>query len=292
MNPAKVERSRVRHLVDLPNIGPAGAADLRLIHIRDPGQLAGKCPYAMYETLCEKTGRRHDPCVIDVFISITRFMAGDAPRPWWEFTEERRQALKSLETPIEFETQRLRLRQWRPSDRAPFAALNADPRVMACFPSTLDQAASDAMADRCAALIARRGWGFWATEEKTGGQFIGFVGLHVPSPALPFSPCVEIGWRLAFPWWGKGLAAEAARKILRIGFERLDIPEIVAFTAAGNLRSRALMARLGMQEAESFEHPGLPLGNLLRSHCLYRLPRAARERLLPESYIHGHRYSP
>lgn len=116
-----------------------------------------------------------------------------------------------MKTPIAFETQRLRLRQRRPSDRAAFAALDGDPRVMACFPSTLDRAASDAMADRCAALIARRGWGFWAAEEKAGGQFIGFVGLHVPSSELPFSPCVEIGWRLAFPWWGKGLATEAAR---------------------------------------------------------------------------------
>lgn len=189
---------------------------------------------------------------------------------------------------IEFETERLVLRQWRPSDRAPFATLNADPRVMACFPSTLDRAASDAMADHCAALITERGWGFWAAEEKSGGQFIGFVGLHVPSPDLPFSPCVEIGWRLAFPWWGKGLAAEAARAALRIGFEHLDIPEIVAFTAPGNLRSRALMACLGMQEAESFEHPDLPLGNPLRPHCLYRLSREAWQRLLPESHTHGH----
>lgn len=278
MNPAKVDRSRVRRLTDLPNIGPAGAADLRLIGIHEPGQLAGKCPYAMYETLGEKTGQRHDPCVIDVFISITRFMAGEEPRPWWEFTEERRRLLKSLESPIEFETERLRLRQWRPADRVPFAALNADRRVMACFPSPLDRAASDAMADRCTALLARRGWGFWAAEEKRGGQFIGFVGLHVPSPELPFSPCVEIGWRLAFPWWGQGLAAEAAREALGISFERLNIPEIVAFTTVGNLRSRALMARLGMQEADTFEHPNLTLGSPLRTHCLYRLPRAAWRR--------------
>lgn len=93
MNPSKVERSRVRHLTDLPNIGRAGADDLRLIGIEAPEQLAGRCPFAMYEALCEKTGRRHDPCVIDVFISVTRFMNGEAPRPWWEFTEERKRSL-------------------------------------------------------------------------------------------------------------------------------------------------------------------------------------------------------
>ena len=99
---------------------------------------------------------------------------------------------------IEFETDRLRLRQWLATDREPFAALNADPRVMEFFPATLDRATSDAMADYCEALIAKRGWGFWAAEVKGSGQFIGFVGLHTPSSELPCSPCVEIGWRLAF----------------------------------------------------------------------------------------------
>lgn len=93
MNPCKVERSRVRRLTDLPNIGRAGADDLRLIGIEAPEQLAGQCPFAMYEALCEKTGRRHDPCVIDVFISVTRFLNGEVPRPWWEFTEERKRSL-------------------------------------------------------------------------------------------------------------------------------------------------------------------------------------------------------
>lgn len=90
MNPGKVQRENVRRLTDLPNIGPAGAADLRLLGIEEPGQLVGRCPFEMYETLCEKTGARHDPCVIDVFLSITRFMNGDAPRPWWEYTPERK----------------------------------------------------------------------------------------------------------------------------------------------------------------------------------------------------------
>ena len=175
---------------------------------------------------------------------------------------------------IEFETDRLRLRQWQVADREPFAELNADPRVMEFFPATLDRPSSDAMADRCESLIAERGWGFWAAEVKASSQFIGFVGLHIPDPQLPFSPCVEIGWRLAFECWGKGLASEAARGALRAGFERLNLPEIVSFTAVGNLRSRAVMERLGMREAaNTFDHPHIPVGSPLRLHCLYRLSR-------------------
>ncbi|MFD2111891.1 GNAT family N-acetyltransferase [Thiorhodococcus fuscus] len=175
---------------------------------------------------------------------------------------------------IELETERLRLRQWRAEDREPFAALNADPEVMAFFPSTLDRCASDAIADRCEALIARRGWGFWALEAKEGGRFIGFVGLHAPELELPFSPCVEIGWRLAHAYWGRGLATEAARAALRVGFERIGLAEIVSFTAVINARSRGVMQRLGMQPSSAtFEHPAVPLGSPLREHVLYRLSR-------------------
>lgn len=94
MNPAKVVRSEVKQLTDLPNIGKASAADLRLLGIETPVQLLGKNPYDMYQTLCDKTGQKHDPCMLDVFISITRFMAGDDPKPWWFYTEERKQTLR------------------------------------------------------------------------------------------------------------------------------------------------------------------------------------------------------
>lgn len=175
---------------------------------------------------------------------------------------------------IEFETDRLRLRQWLSTDRDPFAALNADPRVMEFFPASLDRATSDAMAKYCEAVIAERGWGFWAAEVKGSGQFIGFIGLHTPSFELPFAPCVEIGWRLAFQYWGKGFASEAANGALRVGFELLDLPEIVSFTPVRNLRSRAVMERLGMREAlGTFEHPHVPPDSPLRLHCLYRLSR-------------------
>ena len=175
---------------------------------------------------------------------------------------------------IELETERLRLRQWIESDREPFARLNADPRVMEFFPSILDRAASDAMIDRLQTKIADRGWGFWAVELKQDNQFIGFVGLQIPRADFPFSPCVEIGWRLAFEYWGKGYATEAAEAALKVGFNRLELPEIVSFTAIENHRSRAVMERLGMNQAvETFEHPSLPVGHPLREHYLYRLSR-------------------
>lgn len=177
---------------------------------------------------------------------------------------------------IALETPRLRLRQWRDEDFAPFAALNADPQVMAHFPAPLERAQSDALAARCRELIDAQGWGFWATEIKATGEFIGFVGLHRPTAELPFSPCVEIGWRLARRFWQQGYASEAARAALHFAFDDLTLDEVVAFTALGNLRSQAVMTRLGMQRAATtFEHPAVPAGHPLREHCLYRLTREA-----------------
>jgi len=180
---------------------------------------------------------------------------------------------------IEFETPRLRLRQWRESDLAPFAALAADPEVMAFLLPLPTRADSDALAERLKARIDENGWGFWAVEHKDSGEFAGFTGLNVPLAALPFSPCVEIGWRFARKWWGQGLATEAARGALQIGFERLGLDEIVAFTAAGNLRSAAVMERIGMREdvAGAFDHPSVPEGHALRRHRLYRIGRPPQQ---------------
>ena len=175
---------------------------------------------------------------------------------------------------IELDTARLHLRQWREDDLRPFADLNADPEVMAHFPAPLEYPASNALALRCQALIAERGWGFWAAELKESGQFIGFVGLHTPIAELLFAPCVEVGWRLARAYWGRGLATEAACAALRVGFETLELQEIVSFTTLGNLRSRAVMERIGMHRTdEDFDHPAVPPGSPLRAHCLYRLNR-------------------
>jgi len=177
---------------------------------------------------------------------------------------------------FELETARLRLRQWHRSDHEPFAAMGMDARVMQYFPVPLTREASDALIERCQRLIEQRGWGLWAVETRgwmrNSRVFIGFVGLHIPVPELPPSPCVEVGWRLAYEHWGRGYATEAAAEALRFGFETLALPEIVSFTALGNRRSIAVMERLGMKrDAASFEHPSVPAGSVLREHCLYRL---------------------
>lgn len=172
-------------------------------------------------------------------------------------------------------TERLRLRAWTEGDLEPFAALNADPRVMAHFPKCLDRSESDALAARVRDHFERRGFGWWAVEAPGIASFIGFVGLSMPSFQAPFMPCVEIGWRLATAYWGRGYATEAARAALRFGFNDLGLEEIVSFTVPANLPSRGVMARLGMTHtpADDFEHPNLPAGHALRRHVLYRLRR-------------------
>ena len=168
---------------------------------------------------------------------------------------------------------RVRLRRWRDEDRAPFAAMNADLRVMEFFPGMLSRAESDALVDRIEAHFGRHGFGLWVVEVPGVAPFVGFTGLSVPRFEATFMPCVEIGWRLAVDHWGKGYATEAARLALGCGFETLGLAEIVSFTAATNLRSRAVMERLGMQRnpMDDFDHPSIQEGHPLRRHVLYRL---------------------
>lgn len=176
------------------------------------------------------------------------------------------------------ETERLVLRQWQSSDYPEFAKLTADPKVMEFFPACLSAHESAALAQRLQDLIAQQGWGFWVMELKATQTFIGFAGLNEVSPALPFSPSIEIGWRLALDYWGQGYATEAAQAVLQFGFSHLKLTEIVAFTALGNQRSQALMERLKMQrDLLIFEHPALPSKHPLSKHCLYRLSRAHYE---------------
>jgi RimJ/RimL family protein N-acetyltransferase len=146
---------------------------------------------------------------------------------------------------------------------------------MEFFPGPLDRAESDALAGRIRDHLARHGFGLWAVEARGVADFIGFVGLSVPSFQAPFTPCVEIGWRLAHEHWGRGYATEAARAALAFGFRDLALEEIVSFTVPMNRRSRRVMERLGMTRsaADDFEHPALPEGHALRPHVLYRLRR-------------------
>jgi len=167
--------------------------------------------------------------------------------------------------------------------------MNADPAVMEFLPSLQTREASDASIDRWQAQHEATGWGNWAAELIDSGEFVGYVGLTVPRRVLPFSPCVEIGWRLARRFWGRGLASEAAAAALRVGFERLALAEIVSFTTLANLRSRAVMERIGLRDTgEDFDYPTLPEGDPLRRHCLYRID-AARWRAMQDARVRTER---
>jgi len=170
------------------------------------------------------------------------------------------------------ETPRLLLRAWQDSDREPFRRMNADPHVMEFFVAPLSSEESDALIGRVQAHTAQYGFGLFTLELRTTGEFIGFAGLsHVPFDAH-FTPCVEIGWRLAAAHWNQGLATEAARECLRYGLEELALTEVVSFTVPANQRSWRVMEKLGMTRnpADDFDHPRIPEGHPLRRHVLYR----------------------
>jgi RimJ/RimL family protein N-acetyltransferase len=143
------------------------------------------------------------------------------------------------------------------------------------FPAPLSLAESDALIGRIEASFQTHGFGLWAVELRGEAPLIGMVGLWQLDPLLPFAPGVELGWRLARPYWGRGLALEAARASAGFGLGELGLSELLAYTAAGNLRSRRLMERLGMTRdpAEDFMHPKLAAGDPLAAHVVYRLGR-------------------
>jgi RimJ/RimL family protein N-acetyltransferase len=175
--------------------------------------------------------------------------------------------------PEEIRTERLLLRRWRAEDRAAFAALNADAKVTEFLPGILSRKESDAFAERIEAHFTRHGFGLWAVEIPGRESFLGFIGLSIPRFEAHFTPCVEIGWRLASAYWGQGYATEGARGALQFGFERLGLPEIVSFTVPENLRYQRVMEKIGMTHdpVEDFDHPALPEGHRLRRHVLYRI---------------------
>jgi ribosomal-protein-alanine N-acetyltransferase len=173
------------------------------------------------------------------------------------------------------ETERLILRRWKPSDSEPYANLNSDPQVMEFLLKPLTREESDAMIARMESHFAEHGFGLWAVEVKSTGEFIGSTGLMRPSFEAPFTPCVEVGWRLARSSWGKGFATEAALGAVTFGFEKAGLKEILSFTVPANRRSIAVMERIGMRRdpIKDFEHPRVPEGHALRKHVLYRLNR-------------------
>ena len=216
-------------------------------------------------------------------LRVTRHIYGEHRAPWTRgldlvvsYTGPEIRALRARtreQRPIR--TSRLLLRAWRDDDLAPFAEMNTDPRVMEFFPAPLDRARSDLLAGQIRAHLDEFGWGLWAVEVIDGPAFIGFTGLAVPRFTAPFTPCVEIGWRLAAPHWGHGYATEAARAVLDVAFAELEIDDVVALTAKINERSWRVMERLGMRHdpRDDFEHPLIEDGHALRSHVLYRATR-------------------
>lgn len=179
---------------------------------------------------------------------------------------------------IHIETERLLLRDWTDSDAAPFAALNADPRVMEFFAKALTREESDAVMADARARLATDGYGKYATEEKSSGRFIGYIGLAPVDFEASFAPAIEIGWRLARTAWGNGYATESAKAVADHAFTNLGLAELVSFTTEWNRPSRRVMEKIGMTHdpAEDFEYPKLPPGHKLRRHVLYRLTREDR----------------
>ncbi|MBI2743595.1 MAG: GNAT family N-acetyltransferase [Chlamydiales bacterium] len=173
------------------------------------------------------------------------------------------------------ETQRLILREWKPEDLIPFAEINQDPKVMECLlkPLTLEESA--AMMERMQNHFKEHGFGPFACVVKETDELIGFVGLYVPNFEAHFTPCVEIGWRLSSKAWGKGYATEAARAVLKAAFGEYGLREVVSFTVPKNLRSIAVMEKIGMKRdmKGDFLHPKIPAGHPLHQHILYRITR-------------------
>jgi ribosomal-protein-alanine N-acetyltransferase len=175
------------------------------------------------------------------------------------------------------ETERLILRRWRAADLAPYAAMMADPAVIYWLGGGQSVAEAEAHVAWLEAMFDAKGLGIWVVENKTDGAFLGSAGLAEVGGDIPFAPAVEVGWRLARDAWGHGYATEAARAAIADGFSRLALDEIVSFTAMTNLRSQAVMERLGLKRdpTRDFDHLKLAPEHPLRPHVVYvaRRPR-------------------
>ena len=184
--------------------------------------------------------------------------------------------LDRMTMPTRFDTlttDRLILRRWRDSDRAPFAALNGDQETMRYFPATLDRAASDAFIERIEARFELQGYGLWALELAESGEFLGYTGLNPMPDGVPGAGGMEIGWRLDKRHWHHGYATEAATAAVGVAFDGAQLPELWSMTAIRNEPSQAVMRRIGMTEYTRFEHPAVPAGSDLRPHVLFHRAR-------------------
>ena len=177
----------------------------------------------------------------------------------------------------QIETERLILREWKSEDLAPFTLMNEDPKVMEYFLSPLTEMETVAMVERIREHFTKHGFGLFACTLKETSEFMGFVGLSVPTFETSFTPCVEIGWRLSCSAWGKGYATEAALAVLKFGFEECKLQEILSWTAPANARSRNVMEKIGLTQEGNFDHPKVPEGHPFKSHVLYRMTKKQYE---------------
>jgi RimJ/RimL family protein N-acetyltransferase len=180
-----------------------------------------------------------------------------------------------MDDDVDMTTERLLLRRWREADRQPWAAMCADPEVMRYLPGPLTRQQAEEFVDAMPERFARLGYGLWAVQRRSERDFIGFVGLNQLTFDAPFTPAVEIGWRLARHAWGAGYASEAAQAVVDRAFGTLGIDELVSITVPANARSRAVMDRIGMVRDvfADFDHPRVPAGHPLSAHVLYRMRR-------------------
>ena len=177
------------------------------------------------------------------------------------------------------QTERVGLRKFDDCDLKEFAALNSDPEVMTYFPKVLNVEECQQFIIRVNNKIDEQGFGFWAAEHLKSSRLMGFVGLTCVTYETEFTPAVEIGWRLAKEYWGRGLATEAARASLDFAFDTLALEEVVSFTSVLNQRSFKVMERIGMKKVGEFDHPKIESGHRLRRHVLYNITRSEHVKL-------------
>lgn len=172
---------------------------------------------------------------------------------------------------MHFSSERLILRSWKEEDHTPFFNLNNDPEVVKFLPGTLSKEQNDAMIMRITSHFATHGFGFFACEYKKNSEFIGFIGLSIPQFSSDFTPCVEIGWRLAKKYWRQGLATEGAKRVLEYARDTLHLKRVVSFTVPDNTASRRVMEKIGMKYIKDFDHPALDKNHRLSRHVLYEI---------------------
>lgn len=172
-----------------------------------------------------------------------------------------------------FKSERLGFREWQASDLEPFAALNADEEVMEFFPKKLTQEQTELFIDISTAHFQAHGFGWYAVDLLETGRFIGFIGFQHVKFDAPFTPAIEVGWRLDKDYWNQGLATEGAKACLQHGWEKLDFETVHSFTASVNKRSARVMQKIGMHYESNFMHPKVEKGHLLEEHVLYRIDR-------------------